>query len=65
MNRLVETARTIESTRPETSHNKMLPFALAGDSFEREQAVHESVCFDLRKSKNNAKAHFPAQVRSH
>ena len=33
MIKLVETARTIESARPETSHNKMLPFALAGEFF--------------------------------
>ena len=28
-----EIARYIDSARPETSHNKMLPFALAGDSY--------------------------------
>jgi hypothetical protein len=33
MNRLVEIALAIESARPETSHNKMLPFALAGKFF--------------------------------
>ena len=33
MNRLLEIARTIENARPETSHNKILPSALAGESF--------------------------------
>ena len=37
MNRLVEISRTIVSARPKTSHNKMLPFAFAGESFREDK----------------------------
>ncbi|WP_263486913.1 hypothetical protein [Clostridium estertheticum] len=38
----MESARHLESARPETSHNKMLTFALAGESFEEWQAIQKS-----------------------
>jgi hypothetical protein len=62
MNRLVETARTIESAIPETSHNKMLPFALARGSLKRDKLFRQCI-FQITKIINQCQGTFLHQAR--